>query len=223
VWIDSLNLGMGRRRASLGLDAAETGHARAKLLLRALAAYTGKGAGRVMLFQHDSQEALIDPAAPAGGVALASLARFLAPFQTRSTITRPRDVTLDQLFSCPTHVEFAGDGTPAHPPLRPGDVLAFLPFQTSDDRVVVAAYVMTRDPLRRLAGSRRFDLPPVGFRLRVGGVPEGATVTMVDPLRGTPAGPVTVLARERPSLTLEVALTDSPRLLILDGTGPRGR
>jgi hypothetical protein len=223
VWIDSLNLGMGRRRASLGLDAAETGHARAKLLLRALAAYTGKGAGRVMLFQHDSQEALIDPAAPAGGVALASLARFLAPFQTRSTITRPRDVTLDQLLSCPTHVEFAGDGTPAHPPLRPGDVLAFLPFQTSDDRVVVAAYVMTRDPLRRLAGSRRFDLPPVGFRLRVGGVPEGATVTMVDPLRGTPAGPVTVLARERASLTLEVALTDSPRLLILDGTGPRGR
>ncbi len=104
------------------------------------------------------------------------------------------------------------------PPLYDRDVLAFFPFQLAPGRWVAAVYVMTRnlaEPYGDGSGPRRYDLPEGKFRITVGGL-DGARVRVgaTDPLSGHSA-PAKVVSRERSQATIELAATDSPRLLSL--------
>ena len=118
--------------------------------------------------------------------------------------------------TCHPEAEWDERGTTA--PLRSADVLAFFPFQIDAHGFVAAAYVMTRDltrAFRRPDGTSAFDRPPERFRLRVAGPRTGAGVTASDPITGE-AVPVTVVGRDADTLTVEVDLTDSPRLITFD-------
>jgi len=95
------------------------------------------------------------------------------------------------------------------------------PFQAGNHRFVVAAYVMTRNIARVYPSSApdtdpsRYDLPPETDRLTLGGIAgEKATATATDPLYGVPV-PVKVVARTKSTVTLQLPLTDSPRLITL--------
>jgi len=122
--------------------------------------------------------------------------------------------------SCPDRVELPGNGTSAHPGLRSSDLLAFLPFQVSDRRLVLALYVMTNNLLVPRGGGTptRFDLAPERFRLRIAGAGPVRHTSLTDPLVGHPVpdNALTVVSASADSLTVDVALTDAPRLLVID-------
>jgi hypothetical protein len=104
--------------------------------------------------------------------------------------------------------QWAGDGTPGHPPLYDRDVVAFLPFQLDDGRFVVATYVMTRN----VASS----LPAEPFAFAIGGLGSCAvSIRGSDPLSGAPV-PVKKVSCSARRLVVRVPLTDSPRLLHVD-------
>jgi hypothetical protein len=122
---------------------------------------------------------------------------------------------------CDGGVQFTGDGTNAHPPLRNQDVVAFFPFQVDLGRFVIPVYVMTRDlgrihqPRLGPTDPRRFDMPEERYRLTIVGV-DGQRVT-VRAREGASAQsvPVVVSSREADRLTVEMPLTDGVRLLEL--------
>jgi hypothetical protein len=119
--------------------------------------------------------------------------------------------------------QFDGDGTAAHPPLYNRDVLAFLPFQLSANRYVVPVYVMTRNmatlykPDAPGSDTTRLDLPPADYRLTIAGV-DGSTAgaSATDPITGKSV-PVKVTSRLPDRFTVQLPLTDYPRLLQLVG------
>jgi hypothetical protein len=126
-------------------------------------------------------------------------------------LTQTRPLTVNALSDTHDHVQFRGDGTPAHPDLFDRDVFAFLPFQVNAHRFVIPYYVMTRDVTK--------DLAPEQFTLTVGGLHgDGATVTAYDPIQNRPV-PVTVVKRAPNSLTLQVTASDYPYLLTVQEAG----
>jgi hypothetical protein len=197
-----------------GLDPARVPAAvlprfQAKETLRYAVAWLNKGASAVYFYAAFSPGwGLVDLTAPGGGSALTALGRLSKTFANgAAAISLPRSLTLASVTDDHNHVQFAGDGTAAHPPLYDRDVLGFFPFQVSNSRVAVGLYVMTRDLL--------YDLPPEHFRLTITGTGGlGTAVSMTDPLTGGTV-PVTVLSRGTGQIVVDVALTDSPRVLVL--------
>ncbi len=87
---------------------------------------------------------------------------------------------------------------------------------------MVALYVMTRNlarlyrPAAPASDPTRFDMPAESYRLTIGGVEaEGARFALVDPLGGSEA-PVKPLGSSPGEVAVEVSLTDSPRLLVIE-------
>ncbi len=65
----------------------------------------------------------------------------------------------------------------------------------------------------------RFDLPPASYRLTIGGLDGGEVqASAYDPLTDQQV-PVQVLSRWPSSAVVEIPVTDSPRLLILEDSG----
>jgi hypothetical protein len=208
VWVTEWNLDPGD-----ALGDTDTGtltpyerHLQAKAALRALAAYVNKGVGAFFYYAAlDPRLGLIDPGAPGGGETIRAVARLVDGFAGAERLRRVQPLKLLRIGDFANRVQFAGDGTPAHPPLYDRDVLAFLPFQVTPDRYVIAVYVMTRDIARRS--------PPEKFRLVIGGLRRcDLPVSMSDPLLGG-RDPVRRVSCSRHALTVDVPLTDSPRLL----------
>ena len=211
-----------------------------KALLRTLLAYTSAGVTAIDMFAArgftSGEYGLVDPAfytavaagagaypgtAP-GGAALDATRRMMAAVPV-GTITRPRALSLLGIGDYAGRKQFDGDGTAAHPSLYDRDVATVLPFQVSDAHFVVGAYVATRDLSKvqdaaaPLTDARRYDLPAETYRLRIGGIETcPAAVSATDPLDGG-AVPVAVIACAAPELTIEVPLTDSPRIISLAG------
>jgi hypothetical protein len=105
------------------------------------------------------------------------------------------------------HVQFSGDGTPAHPNLYDRDVFALLPFQVNTRKFVLAYYVMTRDVTKRL--------PPEQYTLRVRGIRgKRAVLRAYDPVLDKNVG-ITVRTSSDNGLTLTLTATDYPCLLIV--------
>jgi len=220
VWVTEWNLDPGD---ALGGGDARTltpaeRHLQAKAALRALVAYVNKGVGAFFYYAAlDPRLGLIDPGAPGGGETIRAIARLLHGFAAAERLRRTRPLKLLRIGDFAGHVQFAGDGTAAHPPLYDRDVVAFLPFQLAPDRYVIAAYVMTRDIARYHASSTRpggaYDLPPETFRLVIGGLGRcDLPVLMSDPLLGRHPQ-VRKVACAHGTLTVDVPLTDLPRLL----------
>jgi hypothetical protein len=208
MWVTEWNLDPGDALGDTGsgtLTPFER-HLQAKAALRALVAYVNKGVSAFFYYAaRDRRLGLIDPGAPGGGETIGAIGRLLDGFAGAEPLRRTRPLKLLRIGDFANRVQFAGDGTPAHPPLYDRDVLAFLPFQVRRDRYVVAAYVMTRNIARRL--------PPEEFRLVIGGLGRcDLPVSMSDPLLGG-REPVRKVSCSRQALTVDVPLTDSPRLL----------
>jgi hypothetical protein len=99
------------------------------------------------------------------------------------------------------------EGHADHPSLRERDVLAVLPFQVDDGKFLVAVYVMTFDVTQ--------PMPEERYRLTLSGLPDGVTaLRSYDPLEDRVV-PVRAVSRGEGSVTVEVAVTDCPRLLEL--------
>jgi hypothetical protein len=206
-----------------GIPARVLPRFKAKELLRWSTAWVSKGAAAVDFYAASSEPwALVDPRAPGGGLPLRAVTRLNGTLgRGRGPITRRVSLQLAAITDSHAHVQFAGNGTSAYPPLYDRDVVGFFPFQVSNRRAVVALYVMTRDLMHAYRARlpvddpRRYDLPPEWFRLTVSGTTGlGRSVRIVDPLDGRSTG-VRVVARSADSLVVDVALTDSPRLLEL--------
>jgi hypothetical protein len=180
----------------------------AKGALRWATSWINKGAARVYFYAASSPGwGIVQPSAKGGGLTLRALGRLTQTLETGTApISKPRSLQLLSVVDPEDHRQFAGDGTPAHPPLSNAEVFGFFPFQSSDRRVVVAVYVVTRNLLD--------DLPSATFRITIGGVAGlGTSVSASDPLSGRSTS-VQVVSRTADRLVLDVAVTDSPRLLV---------
>jgi hypothetical protein len=207
VWVTEWNLDPGDALGSAAgaLGPAER-HLQAKAALRALVAYVNKGVGAFFYYAAlDPRLGLIDRGASGGGETIRAIARLLDGFAGAERLRRVQALKLLRIGDFADRVQFAGDGTPAHPPLYDRDVLAFLPFQVTPDRYVIAVYVMTRDIARRS--------PPEEFRLAIGGLGRcDLPISMGDPLLGG-RDPLRKVSCSHRALTVDVPVTDSPRLL----------
>ncbi len=109
------------------------------------------------------------------------------------------------------HFQFAGDGTPEHPPLYDREVFAFLPFQVNARKFVIAYYVMTRDIKQALA--------PEEFTVTLSGLNAvGATFSAYDPLNDQ-APPVEAAVGADGKLVLVLTAADYPYLLTVEEAG----
>lgn len=240
VWMTEMGLDTGWAESQHGLgltlDDADIGHLRAKAALRTLVSYVNKGVTQVDLYAAVTREwGLVGgtfwdrwrdtgryPGDETGGPVLVGVRRLVATLGD-DTITTARSLTLASIGDYGGRKQFDGDGTPEHPDLFDRDALAVFPFQASDHRFVIPVYVMTRNLARTYgngaAGPARFDLPAERYQLTIGGADAAkARVRAVDPLTGD-AVPVDVVRRDGTWLVVELPVTDSPRLLILDDAG----
>ena len=219
VWITETNIdptGAGP------LTAADKRHLQAKAALRTLSAFVNKGVSRVYFYAAAGQLfGMIDPTAPGGGETMVAIRRFMRAFRGPATIRLHRRLELKAIASRGNRMQFAGDGTAAHPPLYNRDVVGFFPFQTDSHRFVIAAYVMTRDMAKLYAPDaptsdvERYDLPPESYRLTIGGLhTRRLAVEALDPLNGGSV-PVRVVSTIGHSAVVQIALTDYPRLLVI--------
>ena len=249
VWITEDNMDATEARSN-GLPAPDLAEFKAKAALRIYAAYGSEGVQAIDLFgagkdsgsccqlisnaffQAADRGVQFGTGAQAGsrsaqlalaGLPMEAIGRLTATFAGAQPIARPRQLTLDSIAQRGDARQFAGNGTPAFPALYNRDVLAFFPFQVSQNKFVAAVYVMTSDLTHRYSATpapqyTHYDLPAEQFRLTVGNVnAPGARVSLTDPLTGQDQ-PVTIVSRRASQITVQLPVTDSPRMLtITDG------
>lgn len=214
---------------------ADVAHLFAKSTLRTFVAYVNKGVSAVYPYAvQGGNLSLVDPGFfrklgngypgnGAGGATINAVHRLARALAGADPKLRVSPLELLRVAQQGDHAQFAGDGTPAHPPLYDRDVLAFLPFEVRPHRYVVPVYVMTRDLMQLYKPSApksdvtRFDLPPENFELTIGGVPPHSKVSATDPLTGKSVR-VRKLPQSGDRLVVQIPVTDSPRLLVIDGS-----
>jgi len=160
----------------------------------------------------------VDSNGTSGGEVIDSVGRMIS-WIGPTDVNVTRALTLQSIAQLGNDAQFQGDGTPQHPTLYNRDVLGVFPFQVNDDTFVVPAYVMTRDIATNYDTSApasdetRWDLPPESYQIQLGGIDgNAATVTAYDPLNDESV-PAQIVASSPTSVTVQVQLTDSPRLL----------
>jgi hypothetical protein len=209
VALTAFTLDPERSAAGAALAPDEARRALTRSVLRALAAYVGKGVESVTFYEANARTDLAVAGAPMGGETLLALQRFLREFDGPALEESDRrSVKLLRVGDCSGARQFEGDGSAAHPPLLDRDVVAFFPFQKARGSFVIPVYVMTRDVTSPYA-ERPFSLAIEG----VHGV--SATVSALDPITGQET-PVEVERRSSAGLQVTMALTDAPRLLRID-------
>jgi len=200
-----------------------------KFLLRATLFWLNKGVDRIFLFHggpdKDDQEMGLSLArvrevkeAPPEterdawlSPAYRSLRRAVAVFREgMQPVAEPRQFDVQAATAAPDRKVFempAGART-----LYFHDLFTVLPFQASARKFVFAIYVMSPTyPQEDLVEqSWRVTLRPVRGT--------DATVTCMDPVAGRII-PVTLRERARDSLTVEMPVTDTPRLLVVEEAG----
>jgi hypothetical protein len=149
------------------------------------------------------------PGADSAGRTMDAVRRMTA------AIGRPRrapaqPLELVQVADANGSLQFRGDGSERHPDLANRDIVTFLPFQRGEGSWVAPVYVMTRD-LSQPLGEEPYRLTIRGFD------PKRVRVSLYDPLTGRFAA-AAVTGREGGGMTVELDLSDSPRLLFLDVT-----
>ena len=232
MWITEDNLDHGVARAN-GLPAADLPEFQAKAALRFYVSYASAGAQAIDLFGAAGgpccqmiPQAFFDRVdtrpgtypASLGGPTMRAVGRLASTLSGAQPIARPRQLSLTSIAQAGDHSQFTGNGTRAYPTLYDRDVLAFFPWQVNEHKFVAAVYVMTRDLTHRYtsqpaSGQTPYDLPPEEFRLTIGNIDgRGATVSLSDPLTGTQQA-ATIVSRTRSHIVVELAATDSPRML----------
>jgi hypothetical protein len=241
MWITEVNLDpTSGPTPATQMSQADVRHVETKEVLRYLTAYVNKGVTALDLYAASAghlsvidksfvQEATSNPTVYPGrdtGGETVDAVRRLTEAMKGFRITEPRSLELKSLTDYDSNVQFEGDSAdPVHfPALYNRDVFAFLPFQTSNSRFVIPVYVMTRNVVKDYRPDNsedptRFDLPEEPYRLQISGVDGiGTTVTATDPVTGH-STPVEVVKTGEDEVTVEMQVTDSPRLLILEEGG----
>jgi hypothetical protein len=229
VWVSETNLDPtgadpaipGRERGPLDeLDRDDVQHLHAKAALRYYVSFVNKGVSAVDLYAvNDPNLGLVQPGDPTGGDTPRAVKRLVSSLAGAEPLARTRPLSLLSVSDEEGNSQFDGDGTLLHPPLRDRDVTAFFPFQVRPGRYVAAAYVMTRNLAKRYGDGDdpgRYDLPEAPFRLTIGQVDgERVKAKATDPLHDEESVPVKVVARRTDRVTIELPLTDSPRMITL--------
>lgn len=196
---------------------------------RAIDLYAAKGAGFGLIpqafFNAVDASPTSDPAS-LGGATMQAVGRLSSTLAGAQPIAQPRQLTLDAIAQDGDDSQFVGTGTTAFPTLYNRDVLAFFPFQVSQNEFVAAVYVMTSDLTHEYTtdpapGQTPYDLPPEEYQLTIGNVDGAdATVSLYDPLTGTQE-PAAIVSRTDSEIVVQAAATDSPRMLTIND-GPAG-
>ena len=204
--------------AEMGITTlAEAQHAKQSFLLRAPLLWLNKGLSALYIYDlYEPDETGLGLLRSDGSVspALSALHRLTSEFAGPKELAHSRQLSLEiAREGVPTGI-LPGDADGLH--LRQEEAAAFLPFQTDDNRFVIAAYVMTQDFPTPLA--------PQPYRVTISGLDgRNATVKYYAPDAGS-AQPVTTIASTAGSVTLRLSLTEIPRLIeIRESTGPQGR
>lgn len=219
-----------------GLPAADLAEFQAKAALRFYVSYASEGVSAIDLYAADggSDWQMIPQAffnavdvrpssypARLGGLTMAAVGRMTSTLFGAQTITNPRQLKLTSIAQNGNASEFTGNRTAAFPNLYDRDRLAFFPFQVSQNKFIVAVYVMTNNLTRRYtsapaSGQTRYDLPSEKYRLTIKNVhAASATVSLYDPLRGT-SQPVSIVSRSGHQIIVQLDATDSPRMLTIN-------
>lgn len=215
LWLDPAGLDLADSEAN-SMTEQQRQRLFAKAAMRTLTAFVSKGAAAVALAPFGMDHDIFFPQDDTGG--LQTVGRFLKRFDGGA---QGPDFWFTHVESCSGTRQFAGDGSAAHPDLLNRDVVMVAPFRVSPSRVVVAAYVMTYDLLAINTSPaddpRHFDLTPEPYQLSfVGQGAQMASLQVYDPLNDTSV-PAQVIVRSGSRLTVEVPLTDSPRLITIEG------
>jgi hypothetical protein len=166
--------------------------------------------------------------APLTSETMLAVRRLTAAMPDSARITAPRTLTVTTISDTHGHRQFDGDPATAdqhpdpHPPLYNRDCVGVFPFQTSDTTFVVPVYVLTRNlgylyhPEAPATDITRFDMPDERYRITIRGLKKtgGVRPSLYDPLTDQTA-PVRVVTATGDEVTIELSLTDSPRLLLL--------
>jgi hypothetical protein len=220
VWVTEDNFRPNDGAPSV--NAAQFRHIQAKAALRILSAFVNEGVTALDFYAvNDGAWSMVDPNASGGGETMQALKRYMQAFAGPTALAQRRSLTLQSIADQGNWSQFAGDGTAAHPPLYNRNVVTFFPFQTDTNKFVIPVYVMTRDMgtvLNRSAAGgtpAQYDLPAQTYRLTVGGLNISALkASATDPDTGASV-PAKVVAAANGQATIEMPLTDSPRLLVL--------
>ena len=207
VWITEL----GVDPSELGItDPQAADRLRAKYCLRSLLFYLGIGVSRVYWFKafgNGTDFGLINTTGETAQTnSLRVLARALAAITDGGRFAGPVCPLRFELFTndATTEVFSGGDGVA---PLRQLDCLVLLPFQSSEHRIVVAYYIMTRDV--------GVDLKPQEIRVGIQGLPgDCVSAKVLDPVSNTSI-PAPIIERGTERFELRLTVTDTPRLLLL--------
>lgn len=190
---------------------ADRSRMESKAALRGLIAYAAKGAQAVFL-KGAQDNLLLDPAREGGGPVMNAVGRLMTQFRAAPQEDGGPPLWLTSVTACNVGEQFAGDGTPAHPPLSNRDVVAAFPFRVDRHHVAIAAYVMTRSLLGQLGapGPAGADLPAETYRLTFAGVNAArAQADAHDPLDDAPVD-VRMVERHGDRVTIELPLRDWP-------------
>ncbi len=239
MWITEYNIDPGK-----GMTSADYDRMKAKAVLRMLACYVNKGVKMIdfyaakdnnpmglglvsnAFFQRIKEDGFHYPENETGLTSPTMLAiERLAGAMPSNVISRRRALSLLHILDIENRYQFAGDPKTAgqhpnpHPPLYNRDVLAFLPFQASDNHFVVALYIMTRNlgqlyqPNSPAGDPSRYDMPPEPYVLTIGGADgRRSRISYYDPLSGEHL-PAPVRSRGGDRIAIKLELTDSVRLL----------
>ncbi len=215
-------------------------HLLSKMTLRQYVFHNHKGLGRLYMFapgEHPYNINMFTPPffqaldksngalTPEVRATLPTLYRALAwltgQMKDAHPLEAPRQLRVDGLVEHAPQLQYAGDGTPAHPHQWNRDWFAFLPYQTAPHRFVIPYYVVTVDAYRAWQPDKdpfdpaRYDMPAQEFDVTIGNLAgTGATLSSVDPLTNT-AVPVTVIGATKDTLTVRLRAVDYPRVLLV--------
>lgn len=245
MWITETGIAPNERDPQVPADVAR--HIKGKTTLRYLTCFLNKGMGFVTLFAAAGgdgwlglvSDAFLDAVKAGGGAypdddgpltspAMSATRNLVRAFEGAEPLRYTRALELARVEEPEERFAFVGDGTPRHPSLPNRELLAFLPFQISAGRYVVAYYVMTRDvmqvwrPELPASDPTRLDMPEETFILTLRNVRgTSGRVSAYDPLRDREV-PVEVLARSESEMRVQVLASDSPYLLSIeeDRSGP---
>lgn len=185
--------------------------AKQKFLLRAPVFWLNKGLTGLYVYNAwEGDELSFGMLSADGSVspALTALHRMVECFSGAVATGRPRPIEASVTRVAGPGAVYAND--PGGKRVKQEQTAALLPFQLDAHRFDVVVYVMTEDFPR--------DLAEQSYRIALSGlVTQTARVRYYDPLSGRWLR-VQVLSSARDRLAVEVALTDSPRVLEVDAS-----
>ena len=200
-------------------DEAGAWDLKSKCALRSFCLWLNKGVDVMHFFnayQKDPQDMGLLPAdlakLPADGTfdqlatpPLRAIRNLTQAFGGAAEVKSPAKLTLEYGVVGQDREIFLGDER--HPPLRYEDVFAFLPFQVSDGKLVIAVYVMTYDITRPMHEQQ--------YQLAIHGLPAGAMPrSLYDPITGKRV-PLQA-TRQAEAVEVTVPAVDYPRLMVVE-------